>query len=51
MSMSRKSSDSENISVEIGDGADDLMRGGLCSTEDQELTGVLTMRDENSLVS
>ena len=41
--MSQESSDSEKISVQVGDGVDDSKRGGLCSTEGQELTGVLTM--------
>ena len=37
--MSQESSDSEKISVEVGDGADDSKKGGLCSTEGKELIG------------
>ena len=41
--MSQESSDSEKISVEVGNGANDSKRSGLCSSEGKELTGVLTM--------
>lgn len=45
--MSQESSDSEQISVELGDRADDSTRGGLFSTKDKELTGVLTICDDD----
>ena len=41
--MSQDSSDSEKISIEVGDETDNSKRGELFTTEDMELTCVLTI--------